>query len=404
MILRARYALLGPGVVRRDVRLQIDGQRISAIQSGYVPGAPQPDHDFGLALITPGLVNAHAHLELEFCRGRVPYRGSFIRWLQDVRDLKQELPDTATTFPRETLAALRAGGCTTVLDHHTINLNWDAVAGMGLRYLPFREFFMFNNHRPDLERMRAQAKLSYAPHSSYTASIEVAEACRTLADAAGLPISVHLSEFPAELEFIRSGHNPDVERLLEMAGATDSAWHGARMSPIALFAKHGVLSAPTYLIHGNYLEPGDMELLSELKPTIVYCPHSHAFFQHPQHPLASYLAAGINVALGTDSLASNAALSPLREAALARQRLPEVAAADLFAAITVRGLQPLGWDKYLGRLEPGYLADFAVFTLPADPGADFGALFDALLATQRCAMTVCGGKVIHGSLRDAVAA
>ena len=404
MIIRARYAMLEPGRVLRDVRLEIDSQRISVVRSGFTRGAAQPDYDFGLALITPGLVNTHAHLELEFCRGRAPYRGSFIRWLQDVRDLKRDQPQQVTRFPAATLRHLRSQGCTCVLDHHTVDMDWPSIRGMGLRYVPFREYFMFNNHAPDLERMREQAQFSYAPHSSYTASLEVALACRQLADEAGRPMSVHLSEFPAELEFIRDGSNAEVEELLRLAGALDPQFRGTGLSPIAHYAASGLLSPATYMVHGNYHARGDLKLLSEIRPTVVYCPYSHHFFGHPAHPLPDYHAAGIPVAIGTDSLASNDEISPLREAALARRALPQVPAEEIFAALTTHPLAPLGWDRHLGRLEPGFLADFAVFRLPADPGADFTALLDALLATQDCLLTVCDGRLIHGAERDSAAA
>lgn len=403
MIVQAKYALLAPGEVRRDVRLEVDGSRIVALRSGYVPLALRPDFDFGTAVITPGLVNTHSHLELEFCANQAPFDGSFPKWLQVIRDLKRARSNQGTPFPHQSLAALAACGCTTVLDHHTTELEWEKIDGTGLRYVAFREYFQFSNHEPDIVKMREQARMGFAPHSPYTTSVEIAQACRRLADERALPLSMHLSEMQAEVDFIRSGSGEELAALLSAAGAYNGMWEGSGMSPIRYFAEHGILTGPTYTVHANYLEPGDLDTLAGLQPTVVFCPHSHKFFRHPPHPLPQYLKAGIPVALGTDSLASNQKLSPLYEAELVRRSYPQVSASDVFAAITVRALGPLGWDRRLGRLEPGRLADFAVFPLPGDPGPEFDGLFDAAISSGEAALTVVNGRIIHSAVPQTAA-
>ena len=393
MIISARYALLAPGEVLRDVRIEVDQGRIVAVGSNGRSGALQADIDCGMAVVVPGLVNAHCHLELEFCHGDVPYNNSFTGWLQDIRDRKQARNNGVTTFPQKSLKALLAGGCTTVVDHHTAELDWDAIEGVGLRYVPMREFFEFNNHTPVDEELRAQARLGYAPHSPYTTSLEVAKACRRLSDSAGLPMSVHLSEVSGEVAFIRDGYDPQIIELLKRAGAWDEAFQGTGKSPIRYYADEGLLTPATYAIHANYPTADDLDVLAATKPTVVYCPHSHAYFGHPSHPLPQYLEAGIPIALGTDSLASNDTLSPLAEVALARQRFPQLAAAQLFEMVTTRGLVPLGREGKLGRIEQGYLADLAVFSLDGDPGSDFDSLFNAVIESGVAALTMVDGEV-----------
>jgi cytosine/adenosine deaminase-related metal-dependent hydrolase len=394
MIIKASHAILEPGRVLRDVRVETAGPVIDSITSGPSPFHALPDMDFGEAVITPGLVNPHAHLELEFCSGRTPFDGSFVGWLQRIRDLKRD-NGGATIFPEDSLAQLARAGCTTVVDHHTGEMEWKQIADAGLRHVPLREFFEFNNHGPDVDAMRKLAYGGYAAHSTYTTSPEVAQACRSLSDDAGLPLSIHLSEFPGELEFIRDGSNEAVEELLRRAEAVDPAWRGSGTSPVQYVAELGLLNSPCYTIHVNYVEPGDLDVLAQLKPTVVFCPRSHAYFGHPRHPLQQLIAAGVPVALGTDSLASNDALSPLHEAALARQSFPDVPAETIFRAITTAALAPLGWDSRLGRLHPGCGADLAVFQLDGNPGSGFDRVFDAVIAQGESALTVCGGKATH---------
>jgi cytosine/adenosine deaminase-related metal-dependent hydrolase len=403
MIIRAKYALLGPGEVRRDVRMEVDGGRIVAVHCGYNPHELTPDYDLGDAVITPGWVNAHTHLELEFCLGAVPEFQGFIDWLQKIRDLKRARGNTGTCWPEHSLKHLAATGCTTLIDHHTSELEWDRVEGFGLRYIPFREFFEFNNHSPDFTEMRSRARRGYAAHSPYTTSMEMALACRQLADEAKLPLSVHLAETPAEVEFMLEGYNDEIVTLLRRAHAYDEGWRGAARSPVKYYADHGVLNGPTLAIHLNYPQEGDIEILADLRPTVIMCPATHAYFRHPAHPIADYLAAGVPVAIGTDSLASNTELSPVREARLLTETYPQVGLRDLFSALTDASLRQLGLDGQLGRLEPGYLADFAVYQFDADPlhGAgrlgeeNFEELFRAVLQKGRAALTFADGKVVH---------
>jgi cytosine/adenosine deaminase-related metal-dependent hydrolase len=403
VIIKAKYALLAPGVVRQDVRIEVDGPRIVAVRSGFMTSAPSPDYVFGNAVITPGFTNAHSHLELEACLGRVPFNGNFIEWLQTIRDMKKVEDHVPEACPVASLRELAAAGCTTVLDHHQIGLDWQAVEEIGIRYFGFLELFQFNTHSPDIEQLRKQRRDSYAPHAPYSSSKEIAQSSRTLADEFGYPISVHLSEISEEVRFIRDGESEEIRKLLTASDSFDEGWRGTGLSPVAYYASLGMLNGPAYVIHTNYCEPGDLDLLAELKPTVVYCPYSHAFFGHPQHPLMNYINAGVSVAIGTDSVASNDALSPVREAALVHSRFPELALPELFAMTTSRGLGPLGWDGFLGKLEPGYMGDLAVFELDGDPGADFDTLFGAVLASGKSSLTLAGGRVVHSTVARRVA-
>ncbi|MEZ5338120.1 MAG: amidohydrolase family protein [bacterium] len=398
MIIRASHALAGPGDLRRDVQLETDGNRILSISEGYVHGAPPCDIDLGDAVLTPGFVNAHAHLELEFCQGRTSFNGSFVDWLQHVRDLKKERGNQLTAYPHASLAQLAGSGCTTVFDHHTVDLDWQRIELFGLRHVPLLECFEFNNDDPDGERIRRRARFGYAPHAPYTASPAMARTCRRLATQAGAPLSVHMSEFCGEIDFIRSGSDAEIEQLHELAGTQNDSFSGTGLSPVRFYAEQGILDDTTLAIHVNYLTEGDLAILAGKRPTVVYCPRSHAYFGHPQHPLPDLLEAGVNVALGTDSLASNERLSPLHEAALVRERFPRLAMQQLFAMITGNPLRVLGLQHELGRLSTSFIADLAAFRIPADTAGDFDAVFGAVLDSGESCLTICNGRIIHNAV------
>lgn len=348
--------------------------------------------DYGDALITPGFVNHHCHLELEFCRGRVEYAGDFVEWLQRIRNLKHDLMVLPGYFPEQSVREVLASGTTTLLDHYTLEMDFDAIRAAGLRYFGFRELFDFNNHNPNPRRLREATVYSFAIHSPYTASAEIAQAAQKIASEKGAAISMHLSEMLQEIAFI-DRTDPAIVELLRRAGAYDESWQGKGVSPVRYFHDLGVLTPGSYCVHLNYALPGDIELLKRSGITHVYCPRSHAYFGHPKHPLMEYQAAGITSCLGTDSYGSNDDLSILSEAQKVWEEFPELTAEQLFAMFTSAGLGPLGKQSELGRIAPGAWADLAVWAMPE--GESFDELIRWLVTQKRALATLREGAVVH---------
>jgi cytosine/adenosine deaminase-related metal-dependent hydrolase len=396
MIITGKHLLTQPGEVLTKGAICIEDGRIAAIgkaddiikQHPHMSVVEQDD-----CLITPGFVNAHCHLELEFCAGKVQYNGNFIEWLQELRNLKHDFMMLPGYFPEASVRSLLASGTTTLCDHYSLAMDFHSIEETGLRYFGFRELFEFNNHKPDLRRLRDATVYSYAVHSPYTASAEIAQAAFRLACQKSAPISIHLSEMMQEIEWIETGENEDVIRLLKRAGAFDENWKGTHMSPVAYFDKLGVLASSVYCVHLNYALPGDVPILASRGITHVYCPRSHAYFMHPDHPLASYRAAGINSCLGTDSYGSNIDLNILAEAKLAWVEFPILTGSEIFAMITSNGLQPLSLQKELGRLETGYRADVAVWK--ECEGESFDELLKWLVNQKEATLVMRDGRVVH---------
>ena len=127
----------------------------------------------------------------------------------------------------------------------------------------------------------------------------------------------------------------------------------------------GVLGPQTVLAHANYVSDSDIALIAASGASVAYCPRTHAAFGHPPHRFRDMLRAGVNVCLGTDSLASNPSLSILDELRLLQSKCHDVAPEDLLALGTLRGACALGFSHAVGSLTPGKSADFAVIPLPA---------------------------------------
>ena len=121
------------------------------------------------------------------------------------------------------------------------------------------------------------------------------------------------------------------------------------------------------VIHGNYLDDEELKLLAEHENlTLIYCPRTHAYFGHADHPWRKLHACGGRVALGTDSRGSNPDLSLWNELRFLHKRHPDVEIEELLRMGTINGAIALGLGDETGSLSPGKRADLAVVTLAGD--------------------------------------
>jgi cytosine/adenosine deaminase-related metal-dependent hydrolase len=118
---------------------------------------------------------------------------------------------------------------------------------------------------------------------------------------------------------------------------------------------------PTVLAHVNHVDDEELAILAGGRASVVYCPRTHAYFGHPPHRFEDMLAAGINVALGTDSAASSPDLNLMDDLRLIHCNYPGVPVETLFEMATIRGARALDMADRIGSIEPGKSADFCVF-------------------------------------------
>jgi cytosine/adenosine deaminase-related metal-dependent hydrolase len=200
------------------------------------------------------------------------------------------------------------------------------------------------------ERSNCRAGLS--PHAPYSVRFSLFLYAAT----SGVPVSVHLAESKAEMDLLLGRQGPFVEFLEELG-----AWEAEGLSdgPDHLLQTISGTN-PVLFVHCNYLWPS---ISFPSNGSVVYCPRTHAAFQHPPHPFREFLARGIRVALGTDSLASNPDLSILDEMRFLHEHHTDVLGHIILRMGTLAGAEALGWADECGSLEAGKSADFVVLPL-----------------------------------------
>tara|TARA_R110002126_G_scaffold11114_11_gene50449 strand:+ start:3788 stop:4948 length:1161 start_codon:yes stop_codon:yes gene_type:complete len=335
--------------------------------------------DLGDAVLTAGLVNAHSHLELHALAGRVSAGGGFGAWIARLLEVRATCrDDVLSAGARKGADRMLATGTTTVGDIDSLGLTLAALRGHPLRVRAYRELL---DARDPARTKAAVTGLSrmprgssrrlpgLAPHAPFTVSEDLLAAAARVARTSKLPVTIHWAETAAEVAWMREGSGP-LSALLQGS---------PRTSGLTLFERHGLLGPSTSLVHGNLPGRGEPGRIAATGATVVHCPGCHAFFDREPFPLARYRRAGVPLALGTDSAASNGDVDLRREMALLRSTHPGLAPKEVWRMATIGSAHALGLGRHVGRIATGMRADLALFERNARSLRD---LLDGLTASM----------------------
>lgn len=389
MILKTRYVVPVDAPVIENAAVELQHGRIVAVgpaRTFTAAGAV----DYGDAVMLPGLVNAHTHLELTTLAGKLPPHADLIDWLRRLVDVRRAAPPTEPTIAQAMrlgiTESLRSG--TTTIGDITASPEWTrpVLAASPLRAVSFGEVIAIGTRRHRLaDRLALAASTRHAtsrlrvgisPHAPYTVEPSAMRACAARAATPPTPLCIHLAESPDEDAFTRTRTGPFVDHLRRV-GVWDDDIPVPGSGPVELAHATGLLTRHTIVAHANYVSDADITLLAATGAAVAYCPRTHAAFHHKPHRFRDMLAAGVNVCIGTDSRASNPSLSILDELRYIRTRYPDLDPAQLVAMATIHGATALGLAETTGSITVGKAADLAILPIHAHPAAPWHAILDA---------------------------
>ena len=367
-----------------DGHLVLTGGRIAAVGAGPAPdGLPDARYvDARGCLATPGLVNTHHHLYQWLTRGLAADAGLF-DWLTELYPIWGGLDAEAVlAAARAGLARLAATGCSTTTDHHyvfprdggdVLAAEIDAAREVGLRFHPTRGSMDLGRRHgglppdhivEDIDEILAvteaaidahhdpapgsMLQIGVAPCSPFSVTEELLTGAAELARRKGVRLHTHLAETSDEDDYCR-------ERF--------------GRSPTQYLADLGWLGPDVWLAHAVHLDDPAVALVAGSGTAIAHCPSSNARLGAGIARTRDLRAAGVPVGLGVDGPASNEASSLLEEVrhallfARARGGAGELTARDALELGTMGGARALGRDAEIGSLEPGKLADVALWRL-----------------------------------------
>jgi len=362
----------------------VDGPRIVGVGdaaeiASRFPGAQV--ENFGQSLILPGLINTHTHLELTALRGYLENEESdFFSWLRKLTVARLErmtADDIRVSATWGACEAVRAG-ITCVGDASDMAMmSMLALGDVGLRGVVFQESFgpdprlAFQNFaklKEKVDELRGieteLVKTGVSPHAPYTVCRPQLELIADFARTEQLPLMMHAAESHAEELFMREGTGLFAEGL----ASRGIEWTPPRISTIQYLKQAGILDCQPLLAHCIRVDQADIETLKQTGSKVAHCPKSNAKLGHGRAPFAKFLAEGIPVGLGSDSVASNNTCDIIEEARSAAlfardSQNPFLTASQVLAAATFGGARCLGWEKGIGVLREGCQADLAVVSL-----------------------------------------
>lgn len=337
--------------------------------------------------LLPGLVNAHTHAAMSLLRGYaddVPLKSWLEEhiWPAESRWMSAEFVADGSALA---YAEMLAGGVTCANDMYffpdaavtaALQVGLRIVAGIVVIDFPSawaqdgREYLSKGFAVRDEYKGHPLVSFVLAPHAPYSVATPLLRQLRVYADELDLPVHTHLHETAAEVQ-------------------TGIETWGKR--PLAYLDDEGLLGPNLIAVHMTQLQPEEIARVAAAGANVVHCPESNLKLASGFCPVADLLAAGVNVAIGTDGAASNNDLDhwgEMKTAALLAKgvagRADAAPAADMLRMATLNGARALGLDAEIGSLEAGKWADLVA--------VDLGGLANQPIYDIASELVYCGGR------------
>jgi len=357
---------------------------VVSVEGGRVVSVAEHDGEADVALgrvaVLPALVNAHTHLELSYLHGRIPPAPGFLEWVRPMlaarRDRTQADDAIVVASAQAAIRQARLTGTSLIGEVTNTLATVPLLREAAMPAFVFYELLGFAGRGADEQVAAARRaiaalphggdlRLSLAPHAPYSVSPALFAAIRGDLDAlGGAGIStVHVGESAEEVQFLKRGIGP-WRALLQDLGVWNEDWKVPACSPVEYLTDLGFLSATVLVVHGVQLEGTDLSRLATLGVTLVSCPRSNRHVGVGSPPLDVFYAMDVDVAFGTDSLASVDDLNMFNELAEARRIAPRVPARALLRSATLTGATALGFGETFGSIEPGKRAALITVRVP----------------------------------------
>lgn len=329
---------------------------------------PTPDTVVYQGVLVPGFVNAHCHLELSHMKGLAAERTGLIPFLKNIPQYRDTFTDEQKHDARHTaFAAMLAAGVVAVGDIANTNDTLDLRATGLMHFHTFVESLGFTASLADrsfgfatrvYDGFAAQQpagmvlRQSIVPHAPYS----VSPALFGLIDShqPGALVSIHNQESEDENRFYIDGSG-GVPELLQVLGVDTSEFKPTGMRSLASYMQWMTHHHPLILVHNTNSAQEDVARAQANGREVYWClcPNANLYIEGRLPDIDLFVREGVNICIGTDSLASNHNLSILNELVTIKQQYPQISWETLIGWGTMGGANALQMQTIVGSLTPG---------------------------------------------------
>jgi cytosine/adenosine deaminase-related metal-dependent hydrolase len=344
------------------VTVDDSGKIISVIdQNTYSETNDRPvEHLSGI--ISPGFINTHCHLELSHLKGKIEQRKGLVNFIKDVQKFRgadiNQINDAALQADDE----MHKNGIVAVGDIVNTNVSIPTKAGSKIYYHNFIECFGFLpcNATAIFDKALALSNefkpqpCSITPHAPYSVSKELFKLIRNYNEDGKNLVSIHNQECEDENKFYRYKTGSFLD-LYESFGIDISFFKPQARNSLQSIIHFLSEKQDILMVHNTYTNLKDIYFLKRFDRKInwCFCPNANLYIENTLPKVNLFIDRGVNITLGTDSLASNTNLCILSEMRTLQQKFPSLSTAQLVEWGTINGAKYLGIDDEKGTLEAG---------------------------------------------------
>ncbi|MBI4651092.1 amidohydrolase family protein [Candidatus Desantisbacteria bacterium] len=324
----------------------------------------EPVKDIGEAIIFPGFINAHTHLQFSKVKiSSTPV--SFTEWLPKMIAINNRF--TLSDWKKSTnygIKKLTGTGITALADISRSKTSFKALASYPYHSLIFYEVIapdepyikkiLKDIRKKIILKDKSKINIGVSPHALYCLSLSTLKQISSFAKKYSIPVMIHVSETKEEMELIDRGTGY-LKELMTKRGLKIK--YGYKKTPVEILAENGILNSDTIIVHGVHLTKQDLSLLKYYNASVVLCPKSNKFLKTGTAPVRDLFNTGITLALGTDSLASNDSFNMFEEMHEVKKIYNKIHNKDLLKMATLNGAKALNISASLGSLSTGKFAD-----------------------------------------------